>query len=212
MCGGLSHMNIIIYACSNLKLVLASKVIKSHCSKNSLYEQKYKTIMTRTLNISPLTAAAFAPFGEVIEMAGAEHFPINQGTTERYHDLAKLDLNAVGGKSIVSIFETQPRPLPIKLDLMERHPLGSQAFYPLQDRDWLIVVAGDPDPVDIDAPDNLRAFRANGRQGVNYARNVWHHPLLVLDSDSRFLIVDRKGPGNNLEEIVFTRDVYLSDA
>jgi len=211
MCGGLSHANIIIFKCSNFKLALASKAIKSHCSQNSLYEQKYKAIMTKTLDITPLTAAGFAPFGEVIEMAGAEHFPINQDTTERYHDLAKLDLNGVGGKAIISIFETQPRPLPIKLDLMERHPLSSQAFYPLQDRDWLIVVAVGPDPVDIDAPDNLRAFRANGRQGVNYARNAWHHPLLVLDNDSRFLIVDRKGPGNNLEEILFAHDIFLSN-
>lgn len=166
--------------------------------------------MTKTLDITPLTAADFAPFGEVIEMAGAQHFPINQGTTERFHDLARLDLNGVGGKAIISIFETQPRPMPIKLDLMERHPLGSQAFYPLQDRDWLIVVAGGPDPVDIDAPDNIKAFRASGQQGVNYARNVWHHPLLVLDSNSQFLIVDRKGPGNNLEEISFTQDIFLS--
>jgi len=167
--------------------------------------------MTKTLNIAPLTAEAFAPFGEVIEMNGAQHFPINQGTTERFHDLANLDLNVVGGKAIVSIFETQPRPMPIKLELMERHPLGSQAFYPLQNRDWLVVVARGPDPVDINAPDNLTAFRATGQQGVNYARNVWHHPLLVFHADSRFLIIDRKGPGKNLEEVVFREKICLSE-
>jgi len=166
--------------------------------------------MTRILDIAPLTATDFAPFGDVIEMAGAQHFPINQGTTERYHDLAKLDLNKVGGKAIMSIFETQPRPLPIQLELMERHPLASQAFFPLQDRDWLIVVAAGPDPVNIQDRDNLKAFRASGQQGINYACNVWHHPLLVLDTDSRFLVIDRKGPGNNLEEKTFTQAICLS--
>ena len=75
--------------------------------------------MVKTLNITPLNAQAFASFGDVVELAGAEHFPINQGTTERYHDLANLNLNSVGGKPIVSIFESQPRPLPIKLEVME---------------------------------------------------------------------------------------------
>lgn len=162
--------------------------------------------MAKTLNIAPLTAETFAAFGDVIEMSGADHFPINQGTTERFHDLALLDLNTVGGKPIVSIFVSQPRSHPIKLDVMERHPLGSQAFYPLQDRDWLIVVASGDNPLEIE---NLRAFRATGQQGVNYASNVWHHPLLVLDADSRFLIIDRKGPGNNCEERNFEDDIYL---
>ena len=162
--------------------------------------------MTVNLDISPLTANAFAPYGDVIEMAGAHHFPINQGTTERFHDLAELDLNNVGGKAIISIFEGQPRSTPIKLEVMERHPLGSQAFYPLQDKDWLLVVAIGANPLD---RANLKAFRANGRQGVNYATNVWHHPLLVMDANSRFLIVDRKGPGENLEELSFEDNIHL---
>lgn len=139
-------------------------------------------------------------------MSGAHHFPINQGTTERFHDLADLQLNHVGGKPIVSIFESQPRPNPIRLEVMERHPLGSQAFYPLQDREWLVVVAHGPDPLSFE---NLRAFRASGQQGVNYAPNVWHHPLLVLDPDSRFLVIDRKGPGDNLQEQAFVDKIFL---
>ena len=162
--------------------------------------------MTKSINVTPLTAQAFAPFGDVLETDGAEHFPINQGTTERFHNLARLDLNAVGGKPIVSIFESQPRPRPIRLEVMERHPLGSQAFYPLQNRDWLIVVADGDDPLD---PDSIKAFRATGQQGINYAANVWHHPLLVLDPDARFLIIDRLGPGNNCQERTFTSTIYL---
>lgn len=156
--------------------------------------------MAITLKSQPLTRDAFAAFGDVIEMAGAEHYPINQGTTERYHDLAKVDVAGDDGEPLISIFRGQPRARPIQLELMERHPLGSQAFYPLQDRDWLLVVSLSQDPRDTD---NLQAFRATGSQGVNYGRNVWHHPLLVLEPDSDFLIIDRGGPGDNLEETSF---------
>ena len=144
------------------------------------------------MNIAPLTKAGFAPFGDVIEMEGAQHYPINQGFAERFNDLAAVDAEAVN----ISIVVANPRPKPIAITLMERHPLGSQIFYPLQDRPWLVVVCGDPK----DAT-SFRAFSATGRQGINYARNTWHHPLLVLEADSRFLVVDRKGPGANLEEV-----------
>ncbi len=84
--------------------------------------------------------------------------------------------------------------------MMERHPLGSQLFQPLQEKDWLLVVCADPHDAG-----SYRAFRATGRQGVNYARNVWHHPLLVLSDDERFLVVDRGDtgatPASNLEEV-----------
>lgn len=155
----------------------------------------------RVIAPEPLTRAAFRPFGEVIEMAGSAHFTINQGFTERYDDLGFVDVASEDGLSKVSLFLGQPRPAPIAIQLMERHPLGSQMFLPLQDRPWLVLVAED-------ARDfaSYRAFTATGQQGVNYARNVWHHPLLVLDPDSRFVIVDRKGPGNNLEEVWFEDD------
>ncbi len=144
-----------------------------------------------TLTPQPLTRAAFAAFGEVIEIEGAQHFSINQGYAERYNDLARVDASSTN----VSIVIAKPRPSPIRLDLMERHPLGSQIFYPLQDRSWLVVVCADPSD-----PASFRAFTAIGRQGVNYARNVWHHPLLVADAESRFMVVDRRGDDVNLEE------------
>jgi ureidoglycolate lyase len=149
-----------------------------------------------TLRPEPLTAATFKPFGDVVEIAGAAHFPINQGFAERFNDLARVDVLTEGGSANVSIVVAKPRPTPIALKLMERHPLGSQIFYPLQDRPWLVVVCGNPREVD-----SFRAFSASGLQGVNYARNAWHHPLLVGDMDSRFMVVDRKGEGRNLEEI-----------
>jgi ureidoglycolate lyase len=150
----------------------------------------------RKIAIEPLTKPGFARFGEVIELAGAERIPINQGFAERVNGLAQIDVGAEGGSINVSIFTARARPEPIAVTLMERHPLGSQLFYPLQDRPWLVLVCDDPH----DAA-SFRAFRASGRQGVNYRRSVWHHPLLVTSDDQRFIVIDRAGPGENLEEI-----------
>ena len=162
--------------------------------------------MALTLKPEPLTRAAFAPFGEVIEIAGAHHYPINENTTERFHDLARVDIVAEGGRPLINVFRGQPRPRPIAIRLMERHPLGSQAFYPLQDRDYLVVVA---DPREKLTPQALRAFHATGRQGVNYGRNTWHHPLLVLEPDHDFLVIDRGGAGENLEEVWFEESAKI---
>lgn len=153
--------------------------------------------MAFVLDPRPLTREAFAPFGEVIATEGAHSYPINEGTTTRFHDLADVDVATEGGRPLISIFRATARPRPIRLWLMERHPLGSQAFYPLSDHDWLVVVAAGDDAL---ASENLVCFTASGRQGVNYRRGVWHHPLLVLEPAQDFLIVDRGGPGENLQE------------
>jgi ureidoglycolate lyase len=143
----------------------------------------------------PLTKPAFTPFGDIIEMEGRVSFPINQGFAERFNDLANIDVSDEGGAVNVSIVVANPRPMPITLQVMERHPLGSQIFVSLQERDWLVAVCADPKDVT-----SYRIFRANGRQGINYRKGAWHHPLLVFDPESRFLVVDRRGPGKNLEE------------
>ena len=160
------------------------------------------------IRIEKLTKAAFAPFGEVVEAEGAKEIPINQGFAVRRNALGTVDVATHDGDVNISLFVAQPRPMPIAIEVMERHPDGTQLFYPLQDRPWLIVVCDDPHQAD-----SYRAFLATGRQGVNYFRNIWHHPLLVLDSDSRFFIVDRKGPGANLEEIFLepAQALYLDD-
>jgi ureidoglycolate lyase len=149
----------------------------------------------RTIPLEPLTKPAFARFGEVVEVDGAERIGINQGFAERVNGLARIDVAAADGSVNVSLFIAKVRPHPIAIKLMERHPLGSQLFYPLQDAPWLVVVCGEPRD-----PASYRAFAATGRQGVNYARNVWHHPLLVTADDHRFIVLDRAGPGDNLEE------------
>ena len=147
------------------------------------------------LSIEPLTQEAFAPFGEVIETDGVTPLSINQGFAKRFNDLASIDVAAEGGQTNISWFVASLRPVPVAICLMERHPLGSQLFMPLNGVDWLVVVCTDPRK-----PESYRAFAARGHQGVNYARNCWHHPLLVLKDASPFLVVDRKGDGNNLEE------------
>jgi len=152
--------------------------------------------VSRRLVAELLTRDAFRPFGEVITTQGADHYPINNGTAERYHDLARLELSAAGGSPLLSLFRAQPRQLPVKLSVIERHPLGSQAFMPLSRRPYLVVVAPAGTPPDVTA---LRAFAAVNGEGVNYAPGVWHHPLLALEALSDFLVVDRGGPGENCE-------------
>lgn len=154
------------------------------------------------LTVEPLSAEAFAPFGDVIEVSDrARHFTINGGSTERYHDLAQLDPGA-DGKVIASIFRGSPRALPFNVAVMERHLLGSQAFMPLfgggTARGYLVVVAP---PGRAPTAADLRCFLAQASQGVNYAAGVWHHPLLALDAVSDFLVLDRSGPHDNCEEV-----------
>jgi ureidoglycolate lyase len=148
------------------------------------------------LLVEPLTREAFRPFGDVIGTEGARHFPINDGTAERYHDLARLDLSAGGGRPILSLFRAQPRRFPLRLTIIERHPLGSQAFMPLASRPYLVVVAP---PGEAPPASDLRAFAVTQGEGVNYAPGVWHHPLLALEKESDFLVIDREGPGDNCE-------------
>src|SRR5690606_23622557 len=122
--------------------------------------------------------------------------PINSGMTERYHDLARLELAGAQARPLLSIFRGQPYTLPLALTLVERHPLGSQAFYPLSSSAWLVIVAED----DSGTPVRLRAFAPSTSQGVNIAMNTWHGVLTPLEIAADFLVVDRGGDGNNLEE------------
>lgn len=157
------------------------------------------------LSVVPLTRAAFAPFGDVIEADGATEIrSINGGTTERFHDLARIDVTGEDARVLVNIFRGQSFAPPIDIRMLERHPLGSQAFMPLQDRPYIAVVAADEGG----RPGMPQAFLCKGNQGVNYARNAWHHPLISLEAVSDFFVVDRGGAGNNLEEFFFADRVF----
>lgn len=159
------------------------------------------------LTARPLTREAFALFGDVIETGGAEHFPINDGTTERYHDLADIQLRGEDARPLISIFRGQPFTLPIRVEVLERHPLGSQAFMPLHRRPYLVVVAPIGERV---RTGDLHAFLARGDQGVNYHAGVWHHALLALDAESDFLVVDRGGPGDNCDTYSLAEPVTVT--
>ncbi len=154
----------------------------------------------RRLRPEPLTAAAFAPFGAVIEADPATARPINGGFTTRFDALATVDAGP-DGAAILSIFRGLPRPL--VLEMLERHPLGTQTFVPLAPRPWLVAVAESPEA------QALRVFIARGDQGVQYGRGVWHHPLLVIGQPQDFLVADRAGPGPNCDEAAFAAPVGI---
>ncbi len=155
--------------------------------------------MTDQIRTEPLTAAAFATFGDVLEVAGAPDKLINQGLCGRYHDLARLEF--VDGRAGISLFDAQPRALPYDLEMMERHPEGSQAFIPIGQVGFLVIVAPDDDG----APGRPRAFVTVPGQAINLHRGTWHGVLTPLEAPGLFAVVDRIGDGANLQEHWFDR-------
>ena len=165
------------------------------------------------INILELTRENFAPFGELITLDGANHFPINQGSTERFHALSKVDVSELDGKPIISLFRGRAFSFPFILRVMERHPLGSQSFIPLskdQANQYLVIVAPPSCQTEAEITQNLHAFVAKGFNGVTYAKGVWHHPLISLDQEQDFIVVDRSGPGNNCDEIEISQSIVVS--
>jgi ureidoglycolate lyase len=158
------------------------------------------------LKIEPLMAETFSGFGDVIETQGRDHFMINNGSTERFHRLADIDVRGESAKAIISIFRAQQLEMPLNVVMLERHPQGSQAFIPLKGNPFLIVVAPKGENID---PENIRAFISNGQQGVNYHTGVWHHPILTTVPEDDFLVADRSGDGNNCDEHFFSPDITI---
>lgn len=159
------------------------------------------------LTPKPLTTEAFAVFGDVIDTESASnHFKINYGLTTRFHDLANVDVEESGGKAGVSIFEAQAAQLPHTVKVMENHPFGSQLFYPLSQRQFLVLVAPPSEKVELN---KLELFLTNGKQGVNYHKGVWHHYLLPLEETSEFIVVDRIANDNNCIEEEFSLQVII---
>ncbi|MEO9574772.1 MAG: ureidoglycolate lyase [Lentilitoribacter sp.] len=148
------------------------------------------------IQCQPLTAEAFAPFGDVLECAGEPDKIINAGLCGRFHDRARMDFG--DGKAGVSLFKATPRALPYTLDLLERHPEGSQAFIPMAEHPFLVTVA----PDDGGAPGLPFAFLTAPGQGINLHRGTWHGVLTPLHSPGLFAVVDRIGPGANLQEFL----------
>jgi ureidoglycolate lyase len=150
--------------------------------------------MNRSIQIEPMTADAFAPFGDVLDVSGEPDKIINQGLCGRYHDRAVIDVT--DGMAGISLFNAQARELPLVLDMVERHPDGSQAFLPMSLNPFVVVVAPDVDG----KPGQPRAFMTTAGQGVNYHRGTWHGVLTPIHAPGLFAVVDRIGDGANLEE------------
>ncbi len=149
-----------------------------------------------TLHPEPLSRDGFAPYGDVIESSHDRSSAMNEARFERFDDLADVDLD--GGPVAISVARCRtPTSLPLRVDMVERHPRGSQAFVPLQRCRMVVVVA--PPGESVSASD-LRAFVTNGRQGINYHRGTWHMPLIAFDSGHEFLVVDRGGGAPNCEQ------------
>lgn len=158
----------------------------------------------QTIVTEPLSAAGFAVFGDVLEAAGAPDRLINAGLCERFHDRARLDFGP-GGHAGLSIFNATARALPYRLDLLERHPLGSQAFIPMTAAPFLVIVAPDVGG----APGTPRAFLTAPGQGINLLRGIWHGVLAPLATPGLFAVLDRIGPGDNLVEYPLAQAVTV---
>lgn len=157
-----------------------------------------------SLRPEPLTRERFAPYGDVIDSSDGASNAMNEARFERFDDLC--DVNIDGDVSISVTRCRTPTSLPLRVDMVERHPLGSQAFVPLAPCRMVVVVAPPGESVD---PGDLRAFVTNGKQGINYHRGTWHMPLIAFDAGQEFLIVDRGGSGPNCEQHMLEETVML---
>lgn len=159
--------------------------------------------MTIRLKAEVLTAKALAPYGDLMEATGTPDKVINQGKCIRYHDRALLDFS--DGKAGISIFKGENETLPMPLQLVERHPMGSQAFVPMSADSFLVVVARDENGI----PQDPKAFLTKPGQAINFHRGTWHGVLAPLSEPGLFAVIDRIGEGTNLEEHWFDTDYII---
>lgn len=155
------------------------------------------------LTAAPLTAEAFAPFGDVLDLRPQPDKVINQGMCGRHHDLANLDFG--DGRAGISLFDAKPRAMPYEFNLVERHPEGSQAFIPMSFVEFLVIVAPDENGT----PGTPLGFITKPGQGINFHRNTWHGVLTPLHAPGLFAVVDRIGGGANLEEFTYNENFVL---
>ena len=156
------------------------------------------------LSVISLTQQAFSAYGDVVESEGRDSYFINNGMAERFHALAKVETKGDDAHTVISLVKSKKFELPRKVDHVEHHPLGSQAFLPIDNTPFVVVVAK---AGEAPTPDRLQAFVTNGRQGINYHAGTWHHVLLTPYAAMTFLCVDRAGPGNNCIDHFFDEDL-----
>lgn len=160
------------------------------------------------LTPKPLTAEAFVPYGEVVDIHSAnKEFSMNYGMATRYFDLAEIDVEEKGGKTCISLVKSNAIFFPFNVEKMEYHPYGSQMFYPLCESPFLILVSTPAETLDTT---KLELFISDGKQGVNYHKNIWHHYLMPLNDGSQFMVVDRNGNDENCVETQITEEIIIS--
>lgn len=160
--------------------------------------------MTLRIHTQPLTAQAFAPFGDVLDCSDAPDRMINAGLCGRHHDRARLSFGEKG-RAGISLFNAEPRSLPYEFNLLERHPEGSQAFLPMTSNPFLVIVAPDENG----RPGTPVAFLTAPHQGVNFYAGTWHGVLTPLAAPGIFAVVDRIGDTPNLDEVLLDPPVVV---
>ena len=159
----------------------------------------------KIIKAKKITKKNFSKFGQLIDTSKKNPININDGYAKRFDNLINLDASKNKGKAIISIFKAKKRRFPMKIDMMEKHPLGSQAFIPMEDTKFLVFVAPRGDKPDID---KIESFVVPKQTGVNYNAGIWHFPLISM-KNMNFLIVDRKGKGNNLVIYKFKKNKII---
>ncbi len=164
--------------------------------------------MINNLQIEKINKENFLPFGDIINKSfSSSKLSINQGTTIRHHKISELKLSDQNGIPAISIFSGSPREFPIQIKIMEKHPIASQSFLPIQNHDWLIVVSMEKN--ELPDLDTLRCFKVDGSVGITYKANVWHHPLLVKKKQDFWIIdriKDKEISSTNLKEYYFKQN------
>ena len=150
--------------------------------------------MKITINPKPITKKSFSKFGDMITTDDIKPLEINNGYAKRFDGIANLDTSRDNGETTICIFSALKRSFPMKIDMMEKHPLGSQAFIPMKETTFLAFVAPEGDKPDLN---KIESFIIPTGIGVNYNPGIWHFPLISTE-DMNFLVVDRKGSGDNL--------------
>jgi ureidoglycolate lyase len=152
--------------------------------------------MRKIIQLKSLTREHFSAFGDVIDICDSNHkIAINDGMANRHHDLAKVDVSEKSGHAIISIIDTDKTQLPLRICVMERHPIGSQAFMPIGNSPYIVLVA----PTGEFDANQLQGFLAQANQGINYAKGTWHHACISHIQPNQFLVVDRGGEGENCD-------------
>jgi ureidoglycolate lyase len=150
--------------------------------------------MKITINPKPITKENFSKFGDMITTDNIKPIEINEGYAKRFDGIANLNTSKDNGETTICIFSALKRSFPMKVDMMEKHPLGSQAFIPMKQTTFLVLVAPEGNKPDLN---KIEAFIIPQDIGVNYNPGTWHFPLIATE-DMNFLVVDRKGSGDNL--------------